>query len=64
MLYRFKQMHVQPLMPHCTIESFNVGILGGLARLNIEQRNLVLIRPVNQTLRQVFWAIVSAEQGL
>jgi len=61
MLYRFNQMHVQPLMPHRTIESVNVGILGGLARLNIEQRNLVLIRPVNQTLRQVFWAIVPAE---
>lgn len=40
MLDGFKQVHVQPFMPHRPIESFDLGVLRWLARLNVHQPGL------------------------
>ena len=56
---RLEEIHVQPLVPHRPIESFDVGILSWLARLNIHQGYLMLIRTVHESLRYVLRAIAA-----
>jgi hypothetical protein len=47
MLDAVKTMHIQPFMSDRSIEALDVGILGRLAGLDIQQRDLLLICPAD-----------------
>ena len=57
----FKLVHVQPFVPSSAVKSLNISILRWLARLNIQQRYLVLVRPIDQLLAEIFWAIITTK---
>ena len=59
MLDAVKTMHIQPFMSDRSIEALDVGILGRLAGLDIQQRDLLLICPVDQSLADVFRPVVA-----
>ena len=59
----FKLVHVQPFVPSSAAKSLNISILRWLARLNIQQRYLALVRPIDQRLAEVFWAIITTKSG-
>lgn len=44
----FELVQIQPFMPCGSIEALDVGILSGLAGLNVDQRNPVSVGPVYQ----------------
>jgi hypothetical protein len=44
----FELVQIQPFMPCGSIEALDVGILSGLAGLNVDQRYPVSVGPVYQ----------------
>lgn len=54
-------MEIQPFMSRRAIEAFNVRILRWFAGLDIHQRYLMAICPLNQRLRYVLRPVVQAE---
>ena len=49
-------------MAYRSVEAFNVSILRWLPRLNIQQGNLLVVRLINQGLRNVLRAIVATNR--
>ena len=61
MLDAVKTMQIQPFMPDRSIETLDVGILGRLARLDIQLRDLLLICPVDQSMADVFRPVIATQ---
>jgi len=51
----------QPFIAHCPVETFDVGILLGLARLDIFNPDAPFLRPALDRLTDVFGPVVHAE---
>ena len=51
-------MQIQPFMAHGSVKPFDIGILSGLARLDIHERDLFVIGPIHQRLSNIFRPIV------
>lgn len=52
-------MQIQPLVSGCAIESFDIGVLSRLARLEVEQGDLLLLSPITKYLRDLFRTVVT-----
>ena len=61
MLDAVKTMHIQPFMSDRSFEALDVGILGRLAGLDLQQRDLLLICPADQSLADVFRPVIATQ---
>ena len=57
----FKIMHVQPFVARCSIETFDIGVLGWFSGLDVEQGNSMLVGPRLHCLGDVFRPVVLAK---
>ena len=55
-------MRVEDLRPIAAIEALDIGVLIGLAGLNVVNRDAVLRRPVDKGLRDKLGPIVPSEE--
>lgn len=56
-----KDILLQPLIPCCTVKSFNVIILSWLSRLDVKQCNLLLVSTLNKILADILWSVVATK---
>ena len=58
---RLKQVMPQPVISHCAVEPFDIGILLRIAWLDVTQRDVMLLRPVFELLADVFRTVITAD---
>ena len=58
MRYEFEDREIQPLLPGCTIESFHVRILCGLARLDKLQFDPMIVNPLPEFLTDMLGSVI------
>ena len=51
---------IEQFIPHGSIESLDISVLLWVSRLDVEQFNAVLLRPLLVVVADEFWAIVRA----
>ena len=60
-IQRLKQVMPQPVISHCAVEPFDIGILLRIAWLDVTQRDVMLLRPVFELLADVFRTVITAD---
>jgi hypothetical protein len=60
--YALPLVLAQPLVAHGSVESFNIGILLGLARLNVLQLDTPVLSPALDALADVLGPVVAANR--
>lgn len=58
LLNRFEDMWPQLLATNSAVVALDIGVLFGLARLDVFQPNMVFFSPFHQLATDIFWAIV------
>jgi hypothetical protein len=56
-----KQVMIQPVIPHRSVVTLNVGVLLRVTRLDEHELNTFIYSPGGQQTADVFWAIVPSE---
>jgi hypothetical protein len=58
LIERGEDITIQNFGPKGAVEAFDVGVLSGLARLDVNQLNTVLLSPLAQGCTDKFWPVV------
>ena len=58
---QFIQRAEQPVVTHCPVKPFDIGILLRVAWLDVAQRDVMLFRPAFELLADVFWTVITAD---
>jgi hypothetical protein len=59
---RLEEMRVEDLGPIAAIEAFDIGVLIGLARLDVMNRGAMRSTPIDEGLRRKFGTVVDADR--
>ena len=57
-----EQVLIQPVIPHGAVVAFDIGMLLGLAGLEVGDRDALGLGPVGHELAEVFGAMVAADR--
>ena len=63
LLYGFKDILIQPFVPHCAIIAFDIGILLGLAGLDIFNGDAFFLGPLHEQAADIFRAVINSNIG-
>ena len=62
LIQRSEPLHIQAFVPKLAVETFNIAILHGLARLDEVVPNPMLLHPIQQRFAGEFWSIVRSNR--